>query len=487
MQRFKTFKSQSLSEATIMKPDYIPGAKVVWKGTGTVEFDKAGYKKGDVFEIVSNTSKVAMEIGPKTGEYEKFLKAPDGKVYHLRGGKGYKSADFIQHKAGGGMPSGAEWEDLIVFAYNELNNQKTDPSTEEAAMKFWPVYKDEAFGIAKNFKSGLSAKALVHTGRGGAVGAVTLGPLWNFSRADKTPKTDIASSDFKERISLKKAGGSQLASAAKAESIAIVKAALSEMGNEKKFAQDLVSDMETKMERLVSNSTVTALKQDAAKGLSNPDIVDFQAKDKQNKELSSLLSSYMNQNTAANALFSKHIVLEAATGNHKFGSSKAKAAANMLGKFEIGGKVVLEPINSINDPIIQKYAKTVKPGITFKSGGGGAPAYSSLRLNITAKGESVQSFRDVIVEELSKVDGLLTEDYLCEGPFDMLKRAGAAAIGVGKGLVKKVQKALIAVMAKVKAIFKKIAAAGKKMFNQLMKFLGLEISQAVNIPGGVSL
>jgi hypothetical protein len=485
MKRFKTFKS--LSEATIMKPDYIPGVKIVWKGTSTPEFDKAGYKKGDVFEVVSGAAKIAGELGSKTGEYEKFLKAPDGKVYHLRGSKGYKSSDFIQHKEGGGMPSGAEWEDLIVFAYNQLNDQKTDPSTEEAAMKYWDGYKDQSFQIAKNFKSGLSAKALVHTGRGGAVGTVTLGPLWNFSRADKTPKTDIASNDFKERISLKKAGGSQLASAAKAESIAIVKAALSEMGNEKKFAQDLVSDMESKMERLISNQTVTALKQSAAKGLSNPEISDFQAKDKQNKELSALLSSYMNQNTAANSLFSKHIVLEAATGNHKFGSPKAKAAANMLGKFEIGGKVVLEPINSINDPIIQKYAKTVKPGITFKSGGGGAPAYSSLRLNITAKGESVQSFRDVIVEELSKVDGLLTEDYLCEGPFDMLKRAGAKAIGVGKNLVAKVQKAIKAVMAKTKAILKKIAAVGKQMFSQLMKFLGLEISQAVNIPGGVSL
>ena len=203
------------------------------------------------------------------------------------------------------MPSGAEWEDLIVFAYNQLNNQKTDPTTEEAAMKFWPVYEDQAFEIAKNFNSGLSAKALVHTGRGGAVGTVTLGPLWNFSRADKTPKTDIASNDFKERISLKKAGGSQLASAAKAESIAIVKAALSEMGNEKKFAQDLVTDMESKMERLISNQTVTALKQAAAKGQSNPEISDFQSKDKQNKELSTLLSSYMNQNTTANALFSK--------------------------------------------------------------------------------------------------------------------------------------------------------------------------------------
>ena len=74
----------------------------------------------------------------------------------------------------------------------------------------------------------------------------------------------------------------------------------------------------------------------------------------------------MNQDTPqANALFSKHIVLEAATGNHKFGSCKgSKAAANMLGKFEIGGKVVLEPINSINDPIIQKYAQTVKPVVS---------------------------------------------------------------------------------------------------------------------------
>jgi hypothetical protein len=42
-------------------------------------------------------------------------------------------------------------------------------------------------------------------------------------------------------------------------------------------------------------------------------------------------------------------------------------------------------------------------------------------------------------------------------------------------------------MAKVKATLKKIAAAGKTMFSQLMKFLGLEISHAVNIPGEVSL
>jgi hypothetical protein len=49
MKRFKSFAN--LSEATIMKPDYVIGAKVVWKGEGFAELTKMGYKKGDVFEV----------------------------------------------------------------------------------------------------------------------------------------------------------------------------------------------------------------------------------------------------------------------------------------------------------------------------------------------------------------------------------------------------------------------------------------------------
>ena len=483
MKRFKSFAN--LSEATIMKPDYVIGAKVVWKGEGFAELTKMGYKKGDVFEVTGSSSKPDLVVGKDSASHEKFLKAPDGKILHLRGGIGYKSSSFTQHKEGGGMPSGAEWEDLIVFAYNNLNNQKTDPATEEVAMKYWTGYQSQAEQIAKNFNKGLSAAALVQTGRGGAIGSVSLGPIWSKQGArDKTPKTDIASSDFKEKISLKKAGGSQLASAKKKEAIAIVEAALTEMGNEKKFATDLVSNMEEKMTTLISGTTVTSLKQKAKDGEKTDEVIDFQAKDKQNKELSDMLMGYMNQDTAANQMFSKYVVLEASTGNNKFGSSQSRAAANLLGKFEIGGKVVLEPINNIHDPIIKKYATTVKPYVAFKSGGGGAPAYSSLRLGIK---EDVQTFRDVVLEELGTVNGLLTEDYLCEGPLDMLKKAAAAAKNIGTSLLNKVKQAIVAVMKKVKAILSKIAALGKKMFGSLMKFLGLQISFASNIPGDVSL
>ena len=44
---------------------------------------------------------------------------------------------------------------------------------------------------------------------------------------------------------------------------------------------------------------------------------------------------------------------------------------SLLGKFDIGsGKVVVEPITSINDSIIKKYASQIKPYVAFKKGGG---------------------------------------------------------------------------------------------------------------------
>jgi hypothetical protein len=480
MRRFKTFAS--INEASLMKPDYVIGHKVVWKGTDFAELGKLGYTKGDVFEIVSG-GKVEVSVGKETGEIEKFIKGPDGKVIRLKGGQGYKSSAFTHYKEGGGIPSGAEWEDLIVFAYNKLNGVSTDPATEEVAMKYWDKYSEQSFTIAKNFKKGLSAKQLVQTGRG--IGSVSLGPIWKESGArNKTPKTDIASSDFNEKISLKKAGGSQLASAEKKEAIAIVKAALAEMGNEKKFAQDLVSTMEENMTTLISKESVTALSKSSKAGEKNDAVIDFEKKDKGNKELSAMLESYINSNTEANTMFSKYVVLEASTGNQKFGSPNSKAAANLLGKFDPTGKVVLEPINTIHDPIIVKYSQSVKPYVAFKKGGGASPAYSAFRLSIK---EEVQTFHGLVMEELSQVDGLLTEDFLAEGPLDMLKRAASKAKSIGKVLIDKVNNAIKAVIKKVSGILKKIASLGKKMFSSLMKFLGLDIAFASNIPGEVTL
>ena len=475
MKSFNSF----IAEASFLKPDYVIGHKVAYNGKGFKELSALGYKPGDHFEIIAAT-KADYTYGD--GPAEKYLKAPNGKVIHMKGATGFKSSSFTHVKASGSPPTGAEWEDVIVYAYNKLNGKSTDAATVEVAEKFGN-YTDVADKIAANFNNQLKAKQLVQTGRG--MGSISLGPIWKESGAkNKTPKTDIASADFKEKISLKKSGGSQLASPTRSEAIAIVKAAMSEMGEDRAMAAKLVSTMETNMSSLISRETAGDLRKQSKAGVKTDAVIDFQAKDKGNRELTKMLEGLINQDTEVNALFSKHIVLEAATGNHKFGSAGSPAAANLLGKFNLTGGIEVEPINSIKDPIIIKYAQTVKPVVSFKSGGGGAPAYSALRLGIKEE----ETLRGIVLSEMETLDGLmLTEDFLSEGPLDMLKKAGDWAKDNGKAFVNKVKAAVANVLAKIGAVFKKIAKMGKKMFASLMKFMGVEIQSAIGVPVEISL
>ena len=483
MKRFRNY----ITEGSILDPKYVVGHKFVFKGNGFKELLDAGYKKDDVFEVVA-LNKNAIEVGPQTGEFTKHFKAPDGKIYSISGGKGAKSGNFTHMASATQAPSAAEWEDVIVYAFNKINNVETDPETTEVALKFWSLYEDAAMQIAKNFNSKIRANRLVQTGRG--MGTVTLGPLWNFPRANKTPKTDIASSDFKEKISLKMEGGSQLASASPAEGIAIIKSAMVEMGSDAAFAKNIIAAMETKMETLITNETTTQLKRDAKAGSKSPEVLDFQKKDKQNKELSAMLESYINTNSAVNTQFAKHVVFEAATGNHKFGSPSSKAAANLLGKFSPSGKVDIQSIESINSPLISKYAKNVTPYVAFKKGRANSAAYATFRLGLSKANESTETFHNIVINELaqhSDLSTMLTEDFIAEGPMDMLRKVGGDLKRLGKNAVSKFKNILTNIMAGVKKALKVIQAAGKNLFSKLLNFLGIDISYVSGVPGEVSL
>ena len=483
MKRFRNY----ITEGSILDPKYVIGHKFVYKGNGFKELQDAGYKKDDVFEVVA-FNKNAIDAGPQGGEFTKHFKAPDGKVYSISGGKGAKSGNFTHMATATKAPSGAQWEDVIVYAYNKINNVDTDPETAETALKFWSLYEDAAMHIAKNFNSKINANKLVQTGRG--LGTVTLGPLWNFPRANKTPKTDIASADFKEKISLKMEGGSQLASASPAEGIAIIKSAMVEMGSDAAFAKDIIAAMETKMEVLITNETTTNLKRDAKAGIKSPEVLDFQKKDKQNKELSAMLESYINTNNAVNTQFAKHVVYEAATGNHKFGSPSSKAAANLLGKFSPTGKVELQKIDSINAPLISKYAKNVKPYVAFKKGSANSAAYATFRLGLSKANESNATFHGIVINELaqhSNLSTMLTEDFIAEGPMDMLRKVGGDLKRLGKNAIAKFKSILTNIMAGVKKALRVIQASGKNLFAKLQQFLGIEIAYVNGVPGEVSL
>ena len=477
----KSFKQISgLTEASILKPDYVSGQKFIYGG-GIKELSR--YKKGDIFVIVSPTKKFTL-IGKENSALEKYLEAPDGKVFLFKGGASTHSTKFTHSKSGGGTPSGAQWESLIVYAYNNLKGQETERDTREIAERFWANYAPISNKIARNFDRELNAKKLVQTGGGGI--RVSLGQFWRQTGAsNKTPKTDIASSDFKEKLSLKKSGGSQLISAQKKEAMSIVLSALSECGTDAKFARPLINSIEKNMTELITNETVTSLKKRKKAGDTDASVLDFSKKDAGNKELTDLMSNYLSKNET----FRKHIILEAATGNHKFGSN-SKAAANLMGMFDVGSsKVKVAPVRSINDAIVVQYSNKIKPFVAFKKGSASSSAYSSFRITLPKQEINEDlSFADIIIEELSKVDkSILTEDFLSEGPLDMLKRAREFASKTGKSMVQKVAKVLDVIVKRVKQAFSKIASAGKKMFSMLLKFFGFEIGETRGIVSEISL
>ena len=477
-------EKKPLVEASILKPDYAIGHKFFYKG-GIKEFDAEGFKLGDVFTAVKPTKRVTAFLGTEDGQFEKYLEC-NGKTFHIKGGEGYKSAYFNHVKESGDTPSGAQWEELIIFEYNKLNNKKNDPETIQTAERF-PLNLPMAKDIAKNFNKKLKEKELVSTGRGGLNNPIS--DLYKSSGASNTtPKTDIAGSKFQEKISLKKEGGSQLMSGAQGEAVATVRAALSMMGEDKNFAKGLVDAMESKMSSLITTETVTSLNKRAAAGEKDEAILDFQQKDKDNKELSEVLMSYLNNNSKVNTLFSQNVVLEASTGNVKF--REGKAAANLLGKFDVGsGAVVVEPITSINDPIIKKYASQIKPYVAFKKGGGNSPAYSAMRISLK-ENFGITDVREILLNELNTMEGfdlLLTEDYLEENFMNMIKRAGNWAKELGSKVWNKFQKVLKKVMDVIKKKLKQIANLGKRMFEAVMTFFNVEISVTRGIVTDISL
>ena len=109
--------------------------------------------------------------------------------------------------------------------------------------------------LAQNFKDKIGSSAMQQYGAGKS--SASLSDIWKTPAegvsggTDGTPKTDMFNGDY--NISLKKAGGSQLASAAGGETIATFYAALSYLSKDKqgdKLITGLMSAIEKNFEKL---------------------------------------------------------------------------------------------------------------------------------------------------------------------------------------------------------------------------------------------
>jgi hypothetical protein len=470
--------------------------------------DKKLNIKGPIFAGAANLPKFKIrKMSPKNQNViRKWIKEKKGNKFV----EGDPSTATNIFKFGNGNPvegtpdpSGADWESLITDKYNVIV-KGTDKAASEAAEKFYPEYGPAAIKVATSFNKKLKmSTAMKQYGGGG--GKKNLSPNWiKWGGTNGTPKTDMYTDNY--NISLKKKGGSQLASGGKGETLATFNAALELMGSDSDSNKD-IRDIMTKIENgfaKIKNKHLTAgLAGKIASGEKEgpdewkDDIEKFQETEAFHKELNEELKDVLDPST--NPIFRKWYCFEAMSGYVKFGNTQS--IASICIEFDAKSGAISKNIKVTSDgksgditswtqmekpptvsSEIEALSKNVKIFAAWKTGDG-SPA-SVLRALPSIKSDSVQpnSFRGIILNELRNdkvankvVDNLneeleqLDEFKIIKNVFDKVKSLTSKA---GVWLTNIFNK----IMIKVKGALDEIKKLGKKMFEKLFEFFNIVIS-----------
>ena len=403
-------------------------------------------------------------------------------------------------------PSGSKWESLITHKYNKLvGDEKHDPKAFEDSQEFYPTYEKAAEAVANSFKNDLGATSKM-TQYGGTGGMKNLSDSWkDWGGKNGTPKTDMYTNNF--NISLKKEGGSQLATGGSGETVANFHAALEYIGSSKKedaVIGDIMTKIQDKFLTLHTRFNKTDL-ETIAKGQSN---IKLSADDKEvmkkynetekfhkdlNKELDDVLDFGKRPE------FRKWYIFEAMSGLKKF--KNIQSVASVCVTFD-PKKGTLSKINVTPDGKssglkgnipkvsleVETLAQKVKIFSAWKSTG--VSPRSVLRLtssynplsNTTTKVPLVEHnligiVRDVLKRDYyaNKVIQNLHEEMERLDEFAIIKKVVDKIKGLAGSAKAWVQSLSRKIMDKVKKTLQAIKKLGVKMFDALLKFLGLEL------------
>lgn len=322
----------------------------------------------------------------------------------------------VGKKAGAGNPGGAEWEGIIVAAYN-MKTQNTDLNNaiklgeiskwDNKKLSPWlPVGKK----IVDNAFKRSSAK-MTHYGSGSG----TIKDEWNKIFIDmtgrgapastKTPKTDMYIG--KQHISLKKKGGSQLMSGGKAEALATVTFAYNNMPTKlktrsvNKVLNELKSDIEKEFTKvkLPAGKGIGAIRKDIQGGTRSQFLKKMKTILTKSDKAHDKMTSAIRQLTEIPE-FKNNMVKEAMTGKNKF-SDNLSVATHLLVFNENGNA----KYTKIDDSYIKQVGMKTKFNINFKKSSGSA--FTSLRGAVS---------EDTIIENILTESFMDTEtEFLTEG------------------------------------------------------------------------
>ena len=419
-----------------------------------------------------------------------------------------KTGDF--GGIGGKGPSGADWENIITKHFNELvGSPNHDKNANEEANKF-SEYEAVGKTLAKNIQKRVGNAPITQFGAGKSKS--NLSSFWlNFGGTDGTPKTDMYNKDY--NISLKKKGGSQLASGGKGETIATFNAALEYLGKQDGDSPQIdkiMKQIEDNFGKISTKYSKTALEKLSTnqKNLSPVDkkaVSEFITTEAFHKELNKEIQQHLTFETQPD--FLKWYTYEAMSGYKKFSIQKGKASVCLefdsntgdVSKFiEVtkGGKSNgLTDTPDVSSDVIG-ISKKLKIYSAWKSAG--SSPYSTLRLGLTNDFTTMDFYNsNTTTDTLSAIirkevlndkiaNAVLKEEIYQLDEFKIigrtlgkLKNLGKSALTWFKGLISKIMK-------KVKQSLDRIKKMGSKMFQSLFKFLGIELkSVKVSIPSEI--
>lgn len=461
-----------LTEASYLDSKYKAGHQIIFNKETPPKW-APNLKNGDVLTIVSDDDSI---VPYGEGEFVKTLQLPDGKLVRVASSNraGGNADLFIHSKKGGAAPTGEDWEALIICGYNGIDENSNEW---KRAQVFWSSYGGEARNIAAEFKKIIKSNKLSQLGSSTAA----LNSDWGGT--NKTPKTDILG-DSNEKISLKKAGGSQLMSAGKEETLATFDAAMKMVGeNQPQLLKSFLSKLEEKMGAMNEKGTITALQQLRDSG---EELTPAQEKAVAEMDQLQLNAKEINKDMEEvfkDMYFKTCFCFEAATGTSKFADKNA--VANELIEFEPSGKITAHlPMKTISDARILAVKNSFF--VSFKTGGSTAKPYLSLRTKQVSKSKLAENltFRDIISEEFSRYN--FGEKILLEGnrqrldEFQLFNTFINNVKNLSGKIKQQVKNILSAIMKRVKEAIDYIKTLGGKMFNAILNFLGMEVSN-VNI------
>ena len=379
----------------------------------------------------------------------------------------------------GSGPKGEDWESLIAVAVKKINKKKWNQGKEwERAQKFWKAgYDKMSMQLGKAFIAQYGLKDLKQ------LGASTLPINKDWKGTNKTPKTDLISG--KKKISLKKAGGSQLMSAGVDEAVSTFEAARSMYSIDPKGAKlvsKVMKDIEDYMWGMSSTGYISDLEKlrDSGKKLTKDE------KDRiEEMEQLHINADYLNgqlNKVFQDITFRQYFCWEAATGTVKFEPSD-DAVANELTVFEPKNGTIK---NSLELDSPSKAGNTIAKQnmfyVSFKTGGGGSKPYLALRSRKARKSDFQEqvTFADIVYEELNKSEygqNLLLESEVQQlDEFQIFNNLAAKVKGLAVGIKNKVKEIYTRIMKRVSEAFDFIKQLGVKLIEGLMKFLGVEVT-----------